>query len=77
MDLQRFPMDTHKCKLEFGSYGYPDHEVEYLWPSDYNSCDKHDCDINPQKQKSCSVCVHHNSPRLIQFKLTTEFETYY
>ena len=37
MDLRRFPMDIHVCKLKLGSFAYPDHElrcVQKCW-SDY------------------------------------------
>lgn len=69
MDLKRFPMDTHICKIQIGSFAYSDHEIEYFWPEKQHECQKDKCFNNVAEGHHCSVCVHGEARRLIQFKL--------
>ena len=68
MDLQRFPMDTHRCVLQFGSYAYPDIDIVYEWQMRPEECQKIAC-LERKEDHHCSVCVHKKARRLIQFRL--------
>ena len=69
LDLKRFPMDTHICKLQLSSYAYPDNEIEYHWSWPHRVCNKELCLMNTGAQHNCSVCIHASARRLIQFRL--------
>ena len=69
MDLQKFPMDTHVCKLQIGSFQYPDTEIIYNWEQPHTFCDKQLCLLDTSEAHNCSVCIHASARRLIQFRL--------
>ncbi|OAD55135.1 Gamma-aminobutyric acid receptor alpha-like [Eufriesea mexicana] len=68
MNLENFPMDTQRCPLQFGSFGYTKRDVIYKWNSDRQvaiaddmKLSQFDLVANPTANYSASATLSHGS----------------
>ncbi|XP_031783046.1 GABA-gated ion channel GRD isoform X2 [Nasonia vitripennis] len=76
MNLEDFPMDTQRCPLKFGSYGYTTRDVIYKWNSARQVAIAHDMKLsqfdlvgNPTANATDSTLSQKYSMLLVSFHL--------